>query len=90
MTKIRSKRDGSTIIIGTSDEIKSIEKSMHRAWKENRSNVWPSHLDDPKFNPSRIYGIIITPEERHDVYYILNGDGIVRELFPSLDSMDTA
>lgn len=90
MTKVRSKRDGSTIIIGTSDEIKSIEKSMRRAWKEDRSNVWPSHLDDPKFNPSRIYGIIITSEERHDVYYILNGDGIVRELFPSLDNRDTA
>lgn len=90
MTKIRSKRDGSVMIIGTSDEIKSIEKSMRRAWKKDRSNVWPSHLDDPKFNPSRIYGIIITQEERHDVYYILNGDGIVRELFPSLDNGDTA
>ena len=90
MTKVRSKRDGSTIIIGTSDEIKSIEKSMRRAWKEDRSNVWPSHLDNPKFNPSRIYGIIIAPEERHDVYYILNGDGIVRELFPSLDNRDSA
>lgn len=90
MTKILSKRDGSTIIIGTSDEIKSIEKSMHRAWKEDRSNVWPSHLDDPKFNPSRIYGITITPEERHDVYYILNGDGIVCELFPNLDNRDSA
>ncbi len=90
MTKVRSKRDGSTIIIGTSDEIESIEKSMRRAWKEDRSNAWPSHLDNPKFNPSRIYGIIIAPEERHDVYYILNGDGIVRELFPSLDNRDSA
>lgn len=90
MTKVRSKRDGSTIIIGTSDEIKSIEKSMFRAWKEDRSNVWPSHRSVPKFNPSRIYGIIITTGERHDVYYILSGDGIIRELFPNLCNRDTA
>ena len=68
------------VIVGTVEEIRAVRKSMFRAWREDRSDIWPSHLDEPIFRPFGVYGIGIYREEHHDVFYILNSDTILKEI----------
>lgn len=71
----------SIIAIGTPEVIKPIEKSMRRAWRADKSAIWPSHLGSPRYNPGRIYGIGIEHGDLHDTYYILSADTVLRTLF---------
>lgn len=68
------------LAIGNADEIKAYEKSMRRAWKHDISNIWPSHLNCPEYNPSRLYGIIIEEGERHDTYYVATANTLLRTM----------
>lgn len=68
------------LIIGTAEEINAVWKSMYRAWRTDRSAVWPSHLSEPVFKPWGIYGIGVYREDLHDVFYVLNSDTILREI----------
>ena len=81
MKTFRENSNGAELVIGTADEIKSFEKSMRRAWLKDKSNVWPSHLDKPKYNSTKIYGIGVEREERHSIYYILSADTILRLMY---------
>ena len=63
-------------VVGFDEEIAAIEKSMRRAWKRDRSNIWPSHLDSPRFIPGDVYGIAIEPGMIHDTYYVVNANTI--------------
>lgn len=73
--------DGKTVIVGETDEIKCIEKSMRKAYWNDRSYIGPVFLDPPKFREGGIYGIMI---ENDDVgqrsYVIVNADTICRLL----------
>lgn len=67
-------------VIGEAAEIKAYEKSMRRAWQRDASNIWPSHLDHPHYNPSRLYGIVIEEGERHDTYYVATANTLLRTI----------
>lgn len=68
-------------VIGTAQEIKSIEKSMRRAWREDRSNIWPSHLDKPLYNDDKLYGLMIDwDNDLHPVYYVANEHTVANTL----------
>ncbi len=68
------------MIVGTAAEIKAVEKSMRRAWRTDKSAIWPSHSDAPRFTPWKIYGIALEPGDRHTTYYVVNADTILRDM----------
>lgn len=53
MKKIKEKN----IIIGYGSELKSVTKSMWRAWREGHTDWTPLFCDVPKFNSEKIYGV---------------------------------
>ena len=68
------------IFIGPAAEVRAIEKSMRRAWRKDRSGIWPSHCDAPILKPGRVYGIAVEPGERHDTYYICGADTVLQTM----------
>lgn len=68
------------VAVGEAAEIMAVEKSMRRAWRRDRSNIWPSHCDAPVLRDGRMYGICVQPGQYHDTYLICNADTIVRSM----------
>ena len=80
--------EDNTLIIGTDEEIKAIEKSIRRASKSNRTNIYPAFCDSPIYRFGGIYGLLIEwdrlisePSSMYKTaYYIVNSDTICKEL----------
>lgn len=71
-------KDSYILTVGEAADIRAIEKSMRRAWEDGRSRICPSHLDRPRFNSERVYGIIVENGRFHDTYYIVTADTMLR------------
>lgn len=51
------------VMVGTADEMKSIVKSVRRAYNRYATEWHTSHCDMPKFNPSRGYALIFDEDD---------------------------
>lgn len=54
---------GDLVMVGTADEMKSVVKSIRRAYNRYATEWYTSHCDMPKFNPSRGYAIIFDEDD---------------------------
>jgi len=82
------KVENNTLIVGREDEIKSIEKSIRRASKANKTNIYPAFCDSPIYRCGGVYGLLIEWDRLiseqssmyKTTYYIVNSDTIIKEL----------
>lgn len=80
--------EDNTLIIGTNEEIKPIEKSIRRASKANKTYIYPAFCESPIYRCGGIYGILIEWDRLiseqssmyKTTYYIVNSDTICKEL----------
>lgn len=54
---------GDLVMVGTADEMKSVVKSIRRAYNRYATEWHTSHCDMPKFNPSRGYSLIFDEDD---------------------------
>lgn len=59
---MRMKINDTTLLVGYAADIKSVYNSLYRGYVNDRHNLYPEFCDKPKYNDSRIYGLVINFE----------------------------
>lgn len=64
-----------TYYVGTTEEVKSLYKSINRACKNGNTNIFPLFTDSPKFSNSKtMYALSITETINGSKMQIINSD----------------
>lgn len=51
--------DNTHMFVGEAEEIKPLYRSMERAFDSNKSNYCPMSYNTPRFNPYKMYGLMV-------------------------------
>ena len=64
------------LVVGTTEEIRSIIKALNRAERRDKTTLSPYFLDDPILVPGRIYGLEIS----EGYWLVHNASTVIRYL----------
>lgn len=77
-----NEEEASVFYIGTAPEIKTLYKSLVRAWKKWQTDLFPLFEDFPQFNPFRLYGLKIVEESEFEPVgsFHIVGEGVLARI----------
>lgn len=65
-----------TLYVGSAQEVKAVYRSMRKAWSRNATNFYNLHIDFPKFNYEKCYGLFIN--DKGMTFHVISGDTALR------------
>ena len=64
------------LYVGEAQEVKTVYRSMLKAWLRGATNFSNAYCDFPKFNYSRCYGLLINETEM--TFHVVSSDTALR------------
>ena len=65
-----------TLYVGEAQEVKAVYRSMRKAWNRNATNFYNLHIDFPKFNYEKCYGLFIN--DKGMTFHVISSDTALR------------